>query len=128
MTVSREDGIILGFRNPGDETVGDPAGPMWATAAHTGATWWRPHRRKDQTVTDDMTRAWRFIEVGGPLSLPTTGNGDWYDQSGLMVTTQSFAMRSSRYLDTHGLPDEVLGHVARPRRTHRRRAGSPSLP
>ena len=40
------------------------------------------------------------------------GHGDWYGQSGLMVTTQFFAMKARRYLDTHGLPDEVLGKVA----------------
>ncbi|RBM21809.1 acetyl-CoA acetyltransferase [Prauserella sp. PE36] len=40
------------------------------------------------------------------------GHGDWYGQSGLMVTTQFFAMKARRYLDAHGLPDEVLGEVA----------------
>lgn len=40
------------------------------------------------------------------------GHGDWYGQTGLMVTTQFFAMKARRYLDTHGLPDEVLGQVA----------------
>jgi acetyl-CoA acetyltransferase len=40
------------------------------------------------------------------------GHGDWYGQTGLMVTTQFFAMKARRYLDTHGLPDDVLGHVA----------------
>ena len=40
------------------------------------------------------------------------GHGDWYGQTGLMVTTQFFAMKARRYLHTHGLPDEVLGVVA----------------
>jgi acetyl-CoA acetyltransferase len=40
------------------------------------------------------------------------GHGDWYGQSGLMVTTQFFAMKARRYLDTHGLPDELLGQLA----------------
>ena len=40
------------------------------------------------------------------------GHGDWYGQSGLMVTTQFFAMKARRYLDTHGLPDELLGKIA----------------
>jgi acetyl-CoA acetyltransferase len=40
------------------------------------------------------------------------GHGDWYGQAGLMVTTQFFAMKARRYLDTHGLPDDLLGDVA----------------
>ena len=40
------------------------------------------------------------------------GHGNWYGQAGLMVTTQFFAMKARRYLDTHGLPDELLGEVA----------------
>ncbi len=40
------------------------------------------------------------------------GHGDWYGEAGLMVTTQFFAMKARRYLDTHGLPDEILGQVA----------------
>jgi acetyl-CoA acetyltransferase len=40
------------------------------------------------------------------------GHGDWYGQTGLMVTTQFFAMKARRYLDTHELPDRVLGEVA----------------
>lgn len=40
------------------------------------------------------------------------GHGQWYGESGLMVTTQFFAMKARRYLDTHGLPETVLGRVA----------------
>ncbi|WP_213571335.1 thiolase family protein [Rhodococcus sp. USK13] len=40
------------------------------------------------------------------------GHGDWYGRAGLMVTTQFFAMKARRYLDTHGLPDDLLGEVA----------------
>lgn len=40
------------------------------------------------------------------------GHGEWYGRTGLMVTTQFFAMKARRYLDTHGLDDEVLGRVA----------------
>ena len=38
-----------------------------------------------------------------------------------MVTTQFFAMKARRYLDTHGLPDEVLGQVAAKAFARRRR-------
>ncbi len=40
------------------------------------------------------------------------GHGDWYGHAGLMVTTQFFAMKARHYLDTHGLPDDLLGEVA----------------
>ncbi len=40
------------------------------------------------------------------------GLGDWYGSTGLMVTTQYFAMRTRRYLHEHGLPDLTLAQVA----------------
>ena len=40
------------------------------------------------------------------------GHGDWYGETGLMVTTQFFAMKDRRYLHTHGLKDRLLGQVA----------------
>jgi acetyl-CoA acetyltransferase len=40
------------------------------------------------------------------------GHGDWYAQSGLMVTTQFFAMKDRHYLHTHGLDERLLGQVA----------------
>ncbi|MXP19996.1 thiolase family protein [Gordonia sp. HNM0687] len=40
------------------------------------------------------------------------GHGDWYAEAGMMVTTQFFAMKARRYLDVHGLPDDLLGDVA----------------
>ena len=40
------------------------------------------------------------------------GHGDWYGETGLMVTTQFFAMKDRRYLHTHGLKDRLLAQVA----------------
>lgn len=40
------------------------------------------------------------------------GHGDWYAQTGLMVTTQFFAMKDRHYLHTHGLDERLLGQVA----------------
>lgn len=40
------------------------------------------------------------------------GHRDWYAETGLMVTTQFFAMKDRRYLDTHGLKDDLLAQVA----------------
>jgi len=40
------------------------------------------------------------------------GLGEWYPRSGLMVTTQYFAMRTRRYLHDHELPDDILAGVA----------------
>jgi len=40
------------------------------------------------------------------------GHADWYGETGLMVTTQFFAMKDRRYLHTHGLSDRLLGQVA----------------
>ena len=40
------------------------------------------------------------------------GLGDWYAETGMMITTQFFAMKDRRYLHDHGLKDELLGQVA----------------
>jgi acetyl-CoA acetyltransferase len=40
------------------------------------------------------------------------GHGDWYGETGLMITTQFFAMKDRRYLHTHGLSDRLLARVA----------------
>jgi acetyl-CoA acetyltransferase len=40
------------------------------------------------------------------------GLGDWYPRTGLMVTTQYFAMRTQRYLYDHGLCQNTLAGVA----------------
>ena len=40
------------------------------------------------------------------------GHADWYGETGLMVTTQFFAMKDRRYLHTHGLKDRLLAQVA----------------
>jgi acetyl-CoA acetyltransferase len=40
------------------------------------------------------------------------GHGDWYAETGLMVTTQFFAMKDRRYLHTHSLKDRLLAQVA----------------
>ena len=40
------------------------------------------------------------------------GHKDWYAETGLMVTTQFFAMKDRRYLHQHGLKDQLLAQVA----------------
>ena len=40
------------------------------------------------------------------------GHGDWYAETGLMITTQFFAMKDRRYLHTHGLKERLLAQVA----------------
>lgn len=40
------------------------------------------------------------------------GFGDWYAQTGLMVTPQYFGMKARRYLDVHGLKDDLLAQLA----------------
>jgi acetyl-CoA acetyltransferase len=40
------------------------------------------------------------------------GHKDWYAQTGLMVTTQFFAMKDRRYLHEHGLKEQLLAQVA----------------
>ncbi|MGM9486907.1 thiolase family protein [Ideonella sp. YS5] len=40
------------------------------------------------------------------------GLEDWYGQTGLMLTTQFFALKTQRYLHEHGLPERVLSLVA----------------
>ena len=40
------------------------------------------------------------------------GHRDWYAETGLMITTQFFAMKDRRYLHEHGLKEQLLGQVA----------------
>ena len=40
------------------------------------------------------------------------GHADWYAETGLMITTQFFAMKDRRYLHAHGLKDRLLAQVA----------------
>jgi acetyl-CoA acetyltransferase len=42
----------------------------------------------------------------------TLGIGSWYGESGLMLTTQFFAMKIQRYMHLHGLDEQVLSAVA----------------
>lgn len=44
-----------------------------------------------------------------PASL---GIGDWYGETGLMLTTQFFAMKIQRYLHLYGISEETLAAVA----------------
>ena len=40
------------------------------------------------------------------------GIGDWYGQTGLMLTTQFFGMKIQRYMHEHGISKEVLAKVS----------------
>ncbi len=40
------------------------------------------------------------------------GIGDWYGQTGMMVTTSYFALKARRYLHEHGISDRTLGLVS----------------
>ena len=40
------------------------------------------------------------------------GIADWYGETGMMVTTQYFAMKARRYLHDHGISEESLGRVS----------------
>lgn len=40
------------------------------------------------------------------------GLPDWYGETGLMLTTQFFALKIQRYMATHGISQETLGRVA----------------
>jgi acetyl-CoA C-acetyltransferase len=40
------------------------------------------------------------------------GLPDWYGETGLMLTTQFFALKTRRYLHDHGISDDALVHVA----------------
>ncbi len=40
------------------------------------------------------------------------GLPDWYGETGLMLTTQFFAMKTRRYMAEHGISTETLGRVA----------------
>lgn len=46
------------------------------------------------------------------LSPGGSGLGDWYGESGLMVTTQYMAMKINRYLYEHKMSPDILGTVA----------------
>ena len=52
-------------------------------------------------------------ERGAFASDPASyGLGAWYGETGLMVTTQYFAMKTRRYLHEHGLSEESLARVS----------------
>jgi acetyl-CoA acetyltransferase len=51
------------------------------------------------------------------------GLPDWYGQTGLMVTTQYFALRTRRYLHDHGLSERTLARVSA--RAYRNGAANP---
>jgi acetyl-CoA acetyltransferase len=40
------------------------------------------------------------------------GIGSWYGETGLMLTTQFFAMKIKRYMERHGISQETLARVA----------------
>jgi acetyl-CoA C-acetyltransferase len=40
------------------------------------------------------------------------GIGSWYGETGLMMTTQFFAMKIQRYMELHGISEETLAKVA----------------
>jgi acetyl-CoA acetyltransferase len=40
------------------------------------------------------------------------GIGSWYGETGLMLTTQFFAMKIQRYMEMHGISEETLAKVA----------------
>ena len=40
------------------------------------------------------------------------GIGSWYGETGLMLTTQFFAMKIQRYMELHGISNETLARVA----------------
>jgi acetyl-CoA acetyltransferase len=40
------------------------------------------------------------------------GIGSWYGETGLMLTTQFFAMKIQRYMEQHGISEETLAKVA----------------
>jgi acetyl-CoA acetyltransferase len=40
------------------------------------------------------------------------GIGSWYGETGLMLTTQFFAMKIQRYMERHGISQETLARVA----------------
>ena len=42
----------------------------------------------------------------------TYGLGDWYAETGMMTTTQYFALKTQRYLHDHGISLTTLGRVA----------------
>lgn len=45
-------------------------------------------------------------------SAASYGLGEWYAETGLMLTTQYFALKTQRYLHEHGISDKALAAVA----------------
>ncbi|MDH6626164.1 acetyl-CoA acetyltransferase [Streptomyces sp. LBL] len=46
------------------------------------------------------------------VSAARYGLGDWYAETGMMLTTQFFALKTQRYLYEHGIPERALARVA----------------
>ncbi|WP_405622751.1 thiolase family protein [Streptomyces sp. NBC_00076] len=46
------------------------------------------------------------------VSAARYGLGDWYAETGMMLTTQFFALKTQRYLHEHGIPERALATVA----------------
>lgn len=40
------------------------------------------------------------------------GIGDWYGETGMMVTTQFFGIKIQRYLHEHDIDPEILGMIS----------------
>ncbi|MEU0206342.1 thiolase family protein [Streptomyces canus] len=46
------------------------------------------------------------------VSAARYGLGDWYAETGMMLTTQFFALKTQRYLHEYGIPERALAMVA----------------
>ncbi len=46
------------------------------------------------------------------VSAARYGLGDWYAETGMMLTTQFFALKTQRYLYEHGISERALATVA----------------
>ncbi|WP_328835592.1 thiolase family protein [Streptomyces europaeiscabiei] len=46
------------------------------------------------------------------VSAARYGLGDWYAETGMMLTTQFFALKTQRYLHEHGIPERALATIA----------------
>ncbi len=75
------------------------------------------------TMADTTIRSGRYdlgIAVGfdkhprGAFNVDpeTMGIGSWYGKTGMMLTTQFFAMKIRRYMDLHGISESTLAKVA----------------
>ena len=52
-------------------------------------------------------------ERGAFASSPASyGLGDWYARTGMMITTQYFALKTRRYLHDHGISEAALARIA----------------